>query len=80
MISDELVFYNHKANPDPIFLWHEMEPDLYDDNGDGIPDVHYWGNIFYPDMPIVPQRGKWYCMELMIKANDAGQSNGEMAR
>jgi hypothetical protein len=59
--------------------WHEMEPDIYDDNGDGIPDVHYWGNVFYPDLPIVPERGRWYCMELMIKANDAGQSNGEMA-
>ena len=59
--------------------WHEMEPDIYDDNGDGIPDVHYWGNTFYPESPIIPLRGKWYCMEVMIKANDAGQNNGEMA-
>jgi hypothetical protein len=59
--------------------WHQMEPDMYDDNNDGIPDVHYWGNVFYPEPPIVPERNRWYCMEIMIKANDAGQANGEMA-
>ncbi len=59
--------------------WHEMEPDIYDDDGDGIPDIHYWGNTFYPETPVIPQRGRWHCMEIMMKANDAGQNNGEMA-
>ncbi len=59
--------------------WHQMEPDIYDDDGDGIPDIHYWGNTFYPEPSFIPERGKWYCMEIMIKANDAGQDNGEMA-
>jgi hypothetical protein len=59
--------------------WQEMKPDMYDDNGDGVPDVHYWGNSFYPQTPLVPERGKWYCMEIMIKANEAGRDNGEMA-
>lgn len=59
--------------------WHEMQPDIYDDNGDGIPDIHYWGNSFYPNPPIMPERDRWYCMEIMIKSNDAGQDDGEMA-
>jgi len=59
--------------------WHEMQPDIYDDNGDGIPDIHYWGNSFYPNPPFMPERDRWYCMEIMIKSNDAGQGNGEMA-
>ncbi len=59
--------------------WHEMQPDIYDDNGDGIPDIHYWGNSFFPNPPLIPERDRWYCMEIMIKSNDAGQDNGEMA-
>ena len=59
--------------------WHEMQPDIYDDNGDGIPDIHYWGNSFYPNPPIIPERDRWYCMEIMIKSNEAGQDDGEMA-
>ncbi len=59
--------------------WHEMQPDIYDDNGDGIPDIHYWGNSFSPNPPLIPERDRWYCMEIMIKSNDAGQDNGEMA-
>jgi hypothetical protein len=59
--------------------WHQMEPDIYDSNNDDIPDTHYWGNTFYPDTVIIPERGQWHCMEIMIKANTAGQANGEMA-
>jgi hypothetical protein len=50
--------------------WHEMLPDIHG---------NYWGNVFYPDTTIIPVRGRWYCMEMMIKANDAGQDNGEIA-
>lgn len=50
--------------------WHEMLPD---NSGP------YWGNVFYPDTVIIPERGRWYCMEMMIKANDAGHDNGEIA-
>jgi len=50
--------------------WHEMLPDN---------QGNYWGNVFYPDSAIIPERGRWYCMEMMIKANDAGQDNGEIA-
>lgn len=50
--------------------WHEMLPD---NSGP------YWGNVFHPDTVIIPERGRWYCMEMMIKANDAGHDNGEIA-
>lgn len=50
--------------------WHEMLPDN---------QGNYWGNVFCPDTIIIPERGRWYCMEMMIKANDAGQDNGEIA-
>jgi hypothetical protein len=50
--------------------WHEMLPDN---------QGNFWGNVFYPDTVIIPEKDRWYCMELMIKANDTGQDNGEMA-
>lgn len=50
--------------------WHEMLPDN---------QGNYWGSVFYPESTIIPERGRWYCMEMMIKANDAGQDNGEIA-
>jgi hypothetical protein len=59
--------------------WHQMKPDIYDSNNDDIPDTHYWGNTFYPETVIIPERGAWHCMEIMIKGNTVGQSDGEMA-
>ncbi len=44
-------------------------------------DGNYWGNMFAPPKSdqIVLKRGKWYCLEQMIKANTPGQTDGEMA-
>ena len=61
--------------PGYLFLytyWMEMKRD---------PDGHYWGNMLGPDKSerFIPQRGKWYCLEHMIKANDPGKANGELA-
>lgn len=39
----------------------------------------YWGNVFKPEKNILIERGKWYCMEMMLKANDPGFNNGEQA-
>jgi hypothetical protein len=50
--------------------WHEMLPDN---------QGNFWGNVFHPDTVIIPERDRWYCMEIMIKANDAGHDNGEIA-
>ena len=44
-------------------------------------DGHYWGNMLGPleKERGVPERGKWYCHELMVKANEPGEANGELA-
>jgi hypothetical protein len=43
------------------------------------PDKKYWGNSF--DVPEVPaiQRGRWICVEFMLKHNTPGQADGEQA-
>jgi len=38
-----------------------------------------WGNTFKPATPVALPLGKWLCLEMMMKANDIGQKNGEMA-
>jgi hypothetical protein len=40
-------------------------------------DGRYWGNFFFPETPFFIERGKWYCVEIMVKANDPGMKNGE---
>ncbi len=50
--------------------WHEMKA-----GGDG----KYWGNQFeVPAAPVIP-RGKWICVEMMLKHNTPGQPDGEQA-
>ncbi len=39
----------------------------------------YWGEMFCPTPRAVPERGRWYCMEMMVKANTPGQADGEQA-
>jgi len=39
----------------------------------------YWGNTFRPAKTFIPTRGQWHCLEIMLKANDPGESNGEQA-
>jgi len=41
--------------------------------------VHYYGNRFEPETPLVIERGKWYCFEAMVKLNEPGQADGEQA-
>jgi hypothetical protein len=52
--------------------WMDMQQD---------PDGNYWGNFVEPPPTerFVPQRDRWYCLEQMVKANDIGQANGELA-
>lgn len=38
-----------------------------------------WGNHFTPSPAVPLPLGQWICFEMMIKANDIGQKNGEMA-
>ena len=40
----------------------------------------YWGNNFPPQEPSTIERGKWMCLEMMIKANSAPElADGEQA-
>ena len=39
----------------------------------------FWGNMFRPAKVFVPQRGRWHCFEIMLKANDPDKANGEQA-
>jgi hypothetical protein len=49
--------------------WWKMKPD-----GRG----SYWGNWFQPPTDQVPQLETWTCIEWRVKANSAGQDNGEL--
>ena len=40
---------------------------------------YYWGNFFYPETPFTVERGRWYCFEVMVKANEPGKKDGEQA-
>lgn len=43
------------------------------------PSGQTWGNSFLRDTaPAIP-RGQWQCVEVMMKVNDVGDSNGELA-
>ncbi len=44
-------------------------------------DGHFWGNNMYPakEKRLTLKRDQWYCLEQMIKVNDPGKANGEMA-
>ncbi len=39
----------------------------------------YWGNAFRPKKKFLVKRGRWYCMEMMVKANSKGKKDGEQA-
>jgi hypothetical protein len=50
--------------------WHEMKVS---------PDGKYWGNSFgVPELPVI-ERGKWICVEFMLKHNTPGKADGEHA-
>ena len=38
-----------------------------------------WGNSFVRDPELKVERGKWICVEVMMKMNDPDDTNGEMA-
>jgi predicted amidohydrolase len=38
-----------------------------------------WGNVFIRDPSLRAQKGKWICIEHMMKVNDVDDSNGEQA-
>ncbi len=51
--------------------WHEM--------GASPPRGNTWGNSFLHDPQLKVKREEWICVELMLKLNQPGQRDGEMA-
>ena len=43
------------------------------------PGGAFWTNSVHPDMPVVLERDRWYCLEAMVKLNQLGKTDGEMA-
>lgn len=50
--------------------WHEMEPSR---------DGKYWGNSFLPENEPDIEKGRWICVEFMVRHNTPGQRDGEQA-
>jgi len=64
-----------KRNPPPGELFmYTYYPDMKRD-----PDGHYWGNMFKPNRKFLLSRGRWYCLEMMVKLNQPGEADGEQA-
>lgn len=64
-----------KRNPPPgELMFYTYYPDMKRD-----PDGNYWGNSFKPEKKCLLERGRWYCLEMRVKANTPGQADGEQA-
>ena len=64
-----------KRNPPPgELMFYTYYPDMKRD-----PDGHWWGNSFKPQQKCLLQRGRWYCLEMMVKANSPDRTDGEQA-
>ena len=51
--------------------WHQMKASA---------DNNYWGNCLQPAKPVPVPRGRWQCVELMVKLNSAAEKDdGELA-
>jgi predicted amidohydrolase len=51
--------------------WHRMRGSP--------PRGQTWGNSFVHDPALKVERGRWICVEVMVKLNDVGKTNGELA-
>ncbi|HOA63152.1 MAG: hypothetical protein KA191_17560 [Verrucomicrobia bacterium] len=64
-----------QRNPPPgELMFYTYYPDMKRD-----PDGNWWGNSFKPEKKFLLTRGRWYCLEIMVKANTPGQADGEQA-
>ncbi len=76
------------ANPGKlnIYIYHPDQRDVWGDHffptGVVIPFSHLpfdFGPEFVSRPDVIPQLGRWYCYELMVKANTPGQRDGRVA-
>lgn len=68
-------FGNYGQHPPPgawnfYAYWHEMKVSA---------DGKYWGNSITPPTPALVPRNQWQCVEVMLKLNRPGRSDGELA-
>lgn len=64
-----------KRNPPPgELMFYTYYPDM-----ERNPDGNYWGISFKPEKKILLERGRWHCLEIMLKTNTPGQADGEQA-
>ncbi|MCA8995436.1 MAG: hypothetical protein KDA80_00550 [Planctomycetaceae bacterium] len=63
--------FGKKWNWDYYTYWCEMRGSP--------PRGQTWGNSFIHDETLQVHRGEWICIEMMVRMNDVGRSNGELA-
>jgi hypothetical protein len=69
-----------------IYIYHPEQRDIWGDhfypNGVVVPNTslpYDFGPHFVPRPDFVPELGRWYCYEYMVKANTPGQRDGRIA-
>ncbi|MBE7464212.1 MAG: PKD domain-containing protein [Planctomycetes bacterium] len=69
-----------------LYVYHPGQRDIWGDHfypdGRVVPFDYLpgdYGPHFIPRPNFTPQRDRWYCMELMVKANTPGQRDGRIA-
>lgn len=69
-----------------VYCYHPEQRDVWGDHffpsGKVLPFSARPGNFgreFVPRPEIIPERDRWYCFELMVKANAVGRRDGRMA-
>ena len=69
-----------------VYIYHPEQRSDYGDHffptGTVQPNTslpHAFGPHFVPRPDFVPERGRWYCFEYMLKANTPGQRDGRVA-
>jgi len=83
----EIASPSDAPSPGPldIYIYHPEQRDIYGDHfypsGTVVPNTSLPGNFgpnFVPRPDFVPELGRWYCYELMVKANTPGQRDGRI--
>jgi hypothetical protein len=79
-----------EAEPNPgnlnVYIYHPAQRDIWGDHffpdGTVLPNTSIPGNFgpdFVPRSNVVPELGRWYCYEVMLRANTPGLSDGRIA-
>jgi len=62
-------------NPSPgAWMFYTYYPDMKADR-----QGNFYGNMFMAEPPLILERGRWYCIEMMVKCNMPGKADGEQA-